>query len=515
MKKHILLIVTILLTVNAFAYDFDAWCDTGQKLYYNITGANTVDVVGCWNPEGELCIPEEVVHDGMTYFVTRIGDEAFSECHGFYGTLTIPETVYWIGYHSFYKCDGFTGDLVIPNSVQYIDGAAFLGCTGFTTLTIGEGLVDVNAYAFASCFSLKKMYFNAIYCQNFGYHTDDFVTVRIPAFDHLDNLKEIVIGDRVQHIEPYAFEECGEGGLSSLTIGRDVTEIGEYAFMDTRLDTLTFNATNYYVAEDDEWWIQYTDDVKVLTIGNDVTTVHKEFEDLIYLRKITFGKSVTVIESGAFGEYVRPDTICMKGEIPPEIKENALQYFPKNAKVFVPCDALSNYQNAPGWNEFTNYETYFSFNLTVKTNNASIGIAEIIKEADCTDNQAIVKATAVSNGAFEYWEKDGNIVSYDETFSFELDDDISLMAVFSYPTDIEEVDCEELAVYPNPTTGAVFVDLNDIESVEVFNISGQVEICGISISENHSVVTIGNSGIYFLKIKKNSGEYLIKKMIVK
>jgi len=515
MKKHSLLLITILLTVNAFAYDFDAWSDTGQKLYYNITSTNTVDVVGCWNPEGELCIPAEVVHDDVTYFVTRIGDEAFAECHGFYGTLTLPETVYWIGYHSFYKCDGFTGDLVIPNSVQYIDGAAFLGCTGFTTLTIGEGLVDVNAYAFASCFSLKKMYFNAIYCQNFGYHTDDFVTVRIPAFDHLDNLKEIVIGDRVQHIEPYAFEECGEGGLSSLTIGRDVTEIGEYAFMDTRLDTLTFNATNYYVAEDDEWWIQYTDDVKVLTIGNDVTTIHKEFEDLIYLRKITFGKSVTIIEPEAFGEYVRPDTICMKGVMPPEIKENALQYFTKNAKVFVPCGALSNYQNATGWNEFTNYETYFPFNLTVKTNNPSIGIAEIIKEADCTDNQAIVMATAVSNGAFEYWEKDGDVVSYDETYSFELDDDISLTAVFSYLADIEEIDNEELAVYPNPTTGTVFIDLNDIESVEVYNISGQAEKCDISVSGEKTSVTFTKPGAYVIKIILKNGETMSKMVVVK
>jgi len=58
MKKHSLLLITILLSFNAFAYDFDAWSDTGQKLYYNITGANTVDVVGCWNPEDELCRPQ-------------------------------------------------------------------------------------------------------------------------------------------------------------------------------------------------------------------------------------------------------------------------------------------------------------------------------------------------------------------------------------------------------------------------------------------------------------------------
>ena len=61
-----------------------------------------------------------------------IGKDAFLNCSGFTGNLTIPNSVTSIGSWAFYKCYGFNGNLTIPNSVTSIEKSAFEGCSGFT-----------------------------------------------------------------------------------------------------------------------------------------------------------------------------------------------------------------------------------------------------------------------------------------------------------------------------------------------------------------------------------------------
>lgn len=82
---------------------------------------------------GELNIPESVRHEGQTYAVTVIGDEAFA------------------------YCSGLTGDLVIPNSIVTIEQSAFLQCEGFDgTLTIGEGVTYIGDWAFRGCSQISE-----------------------------------------------------------------------------------------------------------------------------------------------------------------------------------------------------------------------------------------------------------------------------------------------------------------------------------------------------------------------
>ena len=61
-----------------------------------------------------------------------IGKDAFLNCSGFIGDLTIPNSVTSIGEYAFSGCWGFIGDLTIPNSVTSIEKSAFEGCSGFT-----------------------------------------------------------------------------------------------------------------------------------------------------------------------------------------------------------------------------------------------------------------------------------------------------------------------------------------------------------------------------------------------
>ena len=61
-----------------------------------------------------------------------IGKDAFLNCSGFTGNLTIPNSITSIGEYAFSGCWGFIGDLTIPNSVTSIGEYAFEGCSGFT-----------------------------------------------------------------------------------------------------------------------------------------------------------------------------------------------------------------------------------------------------------------------------------------------------------------------------------------------------------------------------------------------
>ena len=61
-----------------------------------------------------------------------IGKDAFLNCSGFTGNLTIPNSVTSIGDYAFEKCSGLKGNLTIPNSVTSIGTSAFEGCSGFT-----------------------------------------------------------------------------------------------------------------------------------------------------------------------------------------------------------------------------------------------------------------------------------------------------------------------------------------------------------------------------------------------
>ena len=157
-------------TIKELNYSFAALSDS-TTLYYKITNADakTVEVVSeldyyddnkSYNtaPTGTLTIPETVSNGGIDYSVTSIGANAFNNCSGFTGSLTIPNSVTSIEDYAFFACTGFTGSLTIGNSVTSIEGAAFYSCYGFIgSLTIPNSVTSIGANAFVSCRKLTSL----------------------------------------------------------------------------------------------------------------------------------------------------------------------------------------------------------------------------------------------------------------------------------------------------------------------------------------------------------------------
>ena len=117
--------MVFLLPCSTFAYDFEV-----DGIYYNRNASRTASVTyrnTSYNSyRGVVQIPNEVTYDGVTYSVTRIGDEAFRRCSSL-TEVTILNGVTSIGDEAFYGCSSLT-EVTIPNSVTSIGKNAFYGC---------------------------------------------------------------------------------------------------------------------------------------------------------------------------------------------------------------------------------------------------------------------------------------------------------------------------------------------------------------------------------------------------
>lgn len=151
----------------AAAYDFSAVCGTGQTLYYNYGGGvNGVTVTypgtsadspwsGYTKPTGTLIIPSTVVHDGVTYNVVAIGNDAFYNCSSI-TMLTIPNTVTQIGAEAFYQCQGLVW-LTLPDSLLLMGSKAFLRCNSLLSVTLPNSLIAVPNEAFEYCSAITSL----------------------------------------------------------------------------------------------------------------------------------------------------------------------------------------------------------------------------------------------------------------------------------------------------------------------------------------------------------------------
>lgn len=104
---------------------------------------------------GEVNIPATVTHDGVTYMVTAIDEDAFRDCSE-WTSVTIGAYVTDIAVHAFYGCTSLTsvtlGDYVISLGYE-----AFAGCNSLTTVNLGSGLAQIGDNAFLGCSELTDV----------------------------------------------------------------------------------------------------------------------------------------------------------------------------------------------------------------------------------------------------------------------------------------------------------------------------------------------------------------------
>ena len=184
MKRIIISIIAILLPLLASATYIN-------DINYDLNSSTKTATVIQGSYSGNINIRSHVTYSGVTYTVTSIGKEAFSNSD--ITSVTIPSTVTFINKRAFGGCTKLTS-VSIPNSVTEIAAAAFYGSTALKNIVLPSGLKKIDENLFWGCTSLTS--------------------VTIPA--------------GVTSIGEEAFRECL--ALPSITIPSSVTEIGERAF---------------------------------------------------------------------------------------------------------------------------------------------------------------------------------------------------------------------------------------------------------------------------------------------
>lgn len=171
----------------------------------------------------------EIVWEG-TPAIRTIDDHAFS---GYLGaSVTIPESVTSIGDNAFSGCV-FLTEMVIPDGVTSIGDDAFSGSSSLEVVTIPESVTSIGDNAFSYCGDLKRVNYDAVAVRDLSADSDIFA-----GSGTTGEGIAIVTGENVEHIPAYflskgdAFGNVGasESEIASVTLGRNVTSIGEYAF---------------------------------------------------------------------------------------------------------------------------------------------------------------------------------------------------------------------------------------------------------------------------------------------
>ncbi len=207
-KQLLITVAMLLCSVVANAYDFEV-----NGIYYNIISTSdlTVEVTNGDNKySGEVIIPETIAYKSKVLKVTSIGDEAFSNCTGL-TSIEIPNSVTSIGDWAFTACRSLK-DLRIED--------------GEKTLSLGENFYKGGL--FYDC-PLESLYLG----RNLDYNTSS--NSGYSPFCGITTLTSVTIGNNVTNIGDYAFSDCY--GLTNVVIGNSVTSIGNYAF--SACDSLT------------------------------------------------------------------------------------------------------------------------------------------------------------------------------------------------------------------------------------------------------------------------------------
>lgn len=241
------------------------------------------------------------------------------------GVITFDGNVTEIGYNAFYNCFNLQ-TINIPDSITSIGRRAFHYCEKLTSITIPENVTSVGEEAFYSCKSLSAFYGKGASADN----------------------RSLIIDGVMISFAPGNYES------TSYTIPEGVTTIGKNAFA-------TYKSLTEIIIPEGVTTIGYgafgsCSISPSITIPESVTTIDRmAFRGCKYLTTITIPKNVATIDSDAFDTCTSLTEVYCKSTTPPSI---GYRVFRKNAddrKIYVPAEAVEDYKEAEGWNEYADY----------------------------------------------------------------------------------------------------------------------------------------------------------------
>ena len=213
---------------------------------------------GYTKPTGNLVIPDSISVHGVKYPVTRIGWYAFYGCTGL-TSITIPEGIEEIEIFAFQNCTSLQS-ITIPSSISTIWKGAFKGCSALSSTSYTGTVEQWFGIDFDYVGSLDFIFSDEVdgnpirYSRNLYINDSLLTTLTIPDGDTIVNsnfrydtaITSIVLPSSVQTIGSSAFQNCS--GLPSINIPSSVQIIGNSAFQGcSRLDSINIPSSVYSI----------------------------------------------------------------------------------------------------------------------------------------------------------------------------------------------------------------------------------------------------------------------------
>ena len=367
------------VTIPESVTSIGEWAFSDCSSLTSITIPNSITSIGEWAFSYCSKLTSMVVKRGNINYDSRDNCNAIIEtatntliagCHN----TIIPNSTTSVATGSFAGCSSLTS-ITIPNCVTSIRSEAFRYCSSLVSVTIGNSVSSIEKSAFSQCpsiTSIKVKTTNPIYdsrencnaiietktntlivgCQNTTI-PKTITSIGEWAFVECTSLHSIIIPNSVISIGKFAFWYCSS--LTSVTIGNCVMTIGKSAFQDC--DSLASLTIGNNVTVIEEAAFRNCFSLTSITIPNSVTSIGwGGFMECSALKSIVIPNSVTNIGNMVFAECTSLDTVTCLAMTPPALLGEDVFDGCDNPTLFVPCEALSDYQAHEQWGQFTTIE---------------------------------------------------------------------------------------------------------------------------------------------------------------
>ncbi len=304
---------------------------------------DTVGVVKYLGNDENVTVPVWVQLLGHSYYVSRIGDEAFRGCSDM-KSITLPEGVN-IGNYAFYECLSLTsitlkggssiGDyafsycksltsLTLPDTLTSIGDFAFAYCENLTAFTFPKAVTSIGDRAFGDCSSLTAVYFYGDVPATWGKsvfvnNSTDFIIYYEDGKSGWTTSTWTAVDGSVYKTEFFIVEfSWGDFRLKLNKDGETVTLI-RYLGRDASVmvpKTLEYREKSYTVNGIGDEAFEYCYTLKTITLPDGLTSIgNKAFYGCLYLNSVyfygdvptTWGESVFARNSADFIIYYADD----------------------------------------------------------------------------------------------------------------------------------------------------------------------------------------------------------------
>lgn len=277
----------------------------GGSAFYGCTSLSNIIIPTSVIDIGENAFNSTLWYDNLKDGIIYINNVLY----GYKGTMPnntkmdITEGTISISGCAFLGCEGMVS-VNIPNSIKSIGSSAFEGCTGLTSISIPNSVKKNGYNIFDGCSNITNCFIDI---DTLNHKTAGLIpptTKQLKLGDNVSNItfsenfpaKEIEhldIGNGVKSIYRKSFYRCFK--LTSVSLGKNINSIGEFAFSYCPIENLKIDTKNV-----SSWFKGFTS-LKNVEFGDNVESIgNMAFSGCSNITNIVLGNNISSIGTMAF-----------------------------------------------------------------------------------------------------------------------------------------------------------------------------------------------------------------------